>query len=944
LLPSGKFSKLALVVAGLLAASLLFAVGGILPPARTLLVSDLLQAAVALWAAYCCFHVARHSSGYLRQLWMLLTITLSLAAIAQGLEIHSRYIAHLPAATPWPSDILFIFSVTPAFMMLLPRPAEDSAGIDWQQVLDFAQVGVIALSAYLYFFYAPSRWQIEGPYMVPKIMRLQLFRDIALSAGFLIRAVTASGHPIRSLFGRMSGLFLLSIVADAVYFVGPQPLPGHASWYDSAWAAPYVFATVFAATWKHTEEPLTQEADSRSRRLWTSRILPVCLPLLVLFMSRSIAVEQLSIAWAAITGSFGLSAARLLLTNEKQRRIAEDLRQTEDALRQTAEMFSTAFRSSPDAMSIRLLPEGRFIAVNETFSRLTGYTQDEIVGGSPPTDSNLWVDLSHRSAILARLQAGEEIREEEFLYRTKNGEIRTGQLSAARIHLGRKFGILGMVRDVTTRKQAEEALRASEARFRNLIQDLHVGIILIDADTEARFINRAALQTFGLSEEQGLGKKLSDIGSTPVREDGTELPLSMLPGPRAIQSAKAIHNEVVGWRRLGSNEVVWTLMDAIPQISDQGQVASVLLSVTNITERKRAEEALQASEERFRNLIQDLHVGVVLLGPAAEIRFANQAALASFGLTEDQTVGKNSGQLGLVGIREDGTEIPFSMRPGPRAIETKQPVRNEVMGWRLAKSNEVLWTLADAVPHLTEAGEVTSVIVAMSDITERKRVEEALHHLSTRLLQLQDEERRRLARELHDSLAQSVMAVNLDLAQVARTSGPLGEQAKHALSEARDVLQQMSREIRTLSYLLHPPALDELGLVSALREYAKGFSERSEVQLEVDFQPDFGRLSQEAETALYRIVQESLTNIQRHSGSQTARIRLRADSTSVQLEVSDRGCGMDLATLRPGNTAGTSLGVGILGMRERMLQLGGKLEVESSSSGTTVRATIPRKV
>jgi len=385
-------------------------------------------------------------------------------------------------------------------------------------------------------------------------------------------------------------------------------------------------------------------------------------------------------------------------------------------------------------------------------------------------------------------------------------------------------------------------------------------------------------------------------------------------------------------------------MDAIPQLSDQGQVVSVLLSVTNITERKRAEEALQASEERFRNLIQDLHVGVVLLGPAAEIRFANQAALASFGLSEDQTIGKSSAQLGLVAIREDGTEIPFSMRPGPRAIETKQPVRNAVMGWRLAKSNEVLWTLADAVPHLTETGEVASVIVAISDITELKRAEEALHHLSTRLLQLQDEERRRLARELHDSLAQSVMAVNLDLAQVARTSGPLGEKAKHALSEARDVLQQMSREIRTLSYLLHPPALDELGLVSALREYAKGFSERSEVQLEVDLQPGFGRLSQEAETALYRIVQESLTNIQRHSGSQTARIRLRADSTCVQLEVSDRGRGMDLAALRPGNTAGTSLGVGILGMKERMLQLGGKLELESSSSGTTVRATIPRKV
>jgi two-component system NarL family sensor kinase len=216
--------------------------------------------------------------------------------------------------------------------------------------------------------------------------------------------------------------------------------------------------------------------------------------------------------------------------------------------------------------------------------------------------------------------------------------------------------------------------------------------------------------------------------------------------------------------------------------------------------------------------------------------------------------------------------------------------------------------------------------------------------LSTRLLQLQDEERRRIARELHDSLAQSVLAVNLDLAQVARSSVPFDERTKRALSKARGGLQEMSREIRTLSYLLHPPVLDELGLASAVQEYAKGFGERSGIKLDVDLQPNFGRLRQETETALFRIVQESLSNIQRHSGSQTARIRLREELGSVQLEVSDQGRGMGQATTEPGNTAGARLGVGILGMRERMVQLGGRLDVESSSSGTKVRATIPVKV
>jgi signal transduction histidine kinase len=235
------------------------------------------------------------------------------------------------------------------------------------------------------------------------------------------------------------------------------------------------------------------------------------------------------------------------------------------------------------------------------------------------------------------------------------------------------------------------------------------------------------------------------------------------------------------------------------------------------------------------------------------------------------------------------------------------------------------------------------VINSYTNITERRQAEEALRQLSTRLLQLQDEERRRLGRELHDSLAQSVLAVNLNLAQAAGAMASLDEKSRHALAEARRVLQEMSREIRTLSYLLHPPLLDELGLVSAVKEYAEGFSERSGIRLEVDLQAGFRRLPQDAETALFRILQESLSNIQRHSDSQTAKIHLRGDSNGVSLEIADQGRGMGNTAIELGNGGGTRLGVGILGMRERMIQLGGKLDIESTSSGTTVRATIPLK-
>ena len=938
---SRKFAWFALVVAGVLTALLLFVVEGSSAPARSLLLSDLLQTAIALWAAYCSFRVARRSSGYLRQLWMLFAGALFLVSAAQALETYYQSLVHASSLTPWPSDILFILWATPALMMFLPRPAEEgSTAVDWQQVLDFAQIGVVALTAYLYFFYVPSRWEAEGSQMVVKMIRVQVLRDLAFVAGFAVRAFTVSPRPLRSFFGRMSIFFLLD-AASGLFFLFASPTSGpSATWADVIWCLPSLFAAAFAATWDSDSEPIPREERSAFRVIVLSQVLPIAIPLLVLFMGRRIAVEQITIAWVAITASFVLSATRLVVTSEKQRRIADELRRTEQALRSSEQMFFIAFRSSPDAVGITSIPGGRFLEINDSFTRLTGYAREETLGRTPLA-MNLWKDPSQRARVMAKLQEHSEVREEEFLCVTKSGETRVCQFSGALIDLDGQLCALVIVRDITARKRADEALRASEERFRNLVQDLHVGVVLLGPDAETKFANSAALKMFGLSEEQARGKSTSSFGLTAIREDGTEIPFALRTGPRAIATRQPIRNDVVGWRRPDSNEVFWTLVDAVPHFTPESEVASVILSISNVTEWKQAEQALRASEARFRTLVQDFHVGVVMLGPDATLQFANQAAQQLFGFTAVEAKGRNSSQLELISMREDGTEIPFSMRPGVRAIATRQPVLNEVTGWRRLGYSEVLWTLGNAVPQFAPDGSVSAVIYTFTNITERKQAEEALHQLSTRLLQLQDEERRRLGRELHDSLAQSVLAVNLNLAQAAQSSPSLSERGRHALAEARRLLQEMSREIRTLSYLLHPPLLDELGLVSAIKEYAEGFSERSGVKMELHLQTGFGRLPQEAETALFRIVQESLTNIQRHSGSQTAMIRLRGDSTCVNLDISDRGCGMAKNAIERGNGSGSRLGVGILGMRERMTQLGGKLEIDSSPSGTRVRVSIP---
>jgi PAS domain S-box-containing protein len=940
LLPSGKFSWLALSVASLLTALLLFFVVEIPSPATSLKLSNLLQTAIVIWAAFFCYCAAKRSSGYLRQLWMLLTSALALASAAQGLETYYQSFAHVPTLTPRFSDILFILWVTPAIMMFLPRPAEESDTIDWQQVLDFAQIGVVAITAYLYFFYIPSRWEAEGPQMVLKIIRLQLLRDATLAAAFLLRATTVSDRSIRVFFGRMAGLFFLASVSEFLFLLAPDTSPTRGRWTDVVWCAPYLFATLFAATWHREEEPSARKPISPIRVMIVSQILPILIPLLVVFMGRRIAAEQITLAWIAVTASFILSAGRLLLTNEKQRRIANHLLQTQQALRRSEQMFFTAFRSSPDAVGISAIPGGQFLEVNDSFTHLTGYLHEETLGRTP-LELKLWRDPSHRAQIMAKLQEKLEVREEEFLCQTKSGETRVCQFSGMVIELDGKPCALVIVRDITARKEAEEALRASEVRFRNLVQDLHVGVILLGPDEEIEFANRAALMPFGLTEEEIIGKTVSDFSGIALREGGIEVPFSMLPGAIAIATKRPVRNEVVGWRRTDSNEVLWTLVDAVPHLSPDGKVTSVLLSISNITQRIQAEEALRASEERFRTLVREMNVGVVLHGPGAEIQFANQAAQRMFDIPLEQAVGKTSGELNLISFREDGTEIPFFMRPGPRTIRTGQSIKDEVIGWRRPGSGKVLWTLGNVAPQLNREGIIVGLISTFTDITERRRVEDALHQLSTRLLQLQDEERRRLGRELHDSLAQSVLAVNLNLAQALQSSDSLSERTRRVLAEARRLLQEMSQEIRTLSYLLHPPLLDQLGLVSAIKEYAEGFSQRSGIALELDLPAGFGRLPQDVETALFRIVQESLSNIQRHSGSEAAKISLRGDTANLRLEVSDQGRGMGSSNAEKGNGRGARLGVGILGMRERMTQLGGTLDINSSPSGTMVRATIP---
>ena len=222
-----------------------------------------------------------------------------------------------------------------------------------------------------------------------------------------------------------------------------------------------------------------------------------------------------------------------------------------------------------------------------------------------------------------------------------------------------------------------------------------------------------------------------------------------------------------------------------------------------------------------------------------------------------------------------------------------------------------------------------------------QRAHETLSVLSARLMQAQDEERRRVARELHDSAGQYLCSIQMNLSAIAAELADSSPSLRERLDDSIDLVDRCTSEIRTLSYLLHPPLLDELGLTSALSWYVEGFAKRSGIEVALDIPGNAPRFSPDVETAVFRIVQQSLANIHRHSGSKVARIRLLHRADHWAIEISDEGCGFAPEILSKFRQSGQLPGVGVSGMRERINSLGGTFDIVSDATGTTVAVKLP---
>lgn len=474
-----------------------------------------------------------------------------------------------------------------------------------------------------------------------------------------------------------------------------------------------------------------------------------------------------------------------------------------------------------------------------------------------------------------------------------------------------------MAPEYTQRKTAEEVLRE-----RSRLLDLTTDAILVrDAADRITFWNQGAAEMYGFTREEAEGRVSHDLLRTEFPEP---LPIVREQLARDGHWAGELQHTCANGSKI-TVSTRWVL-----ERDAQGNFVSVLESNRDISESKRAQEA----QARLAAIVESSEDAIVSKDLDGVIINWNKAAERVFGYSAEEAIGQHITLIVPADRLDEEAEILASLRRGER-IDHFETIRKRKDGTLL----DISVTIS---PVKDAHGRVIGASKVARDITEHKRLALLLQEaeLSGRLLQLQDQERRRIARELHDGAGQLLAALSMDIAAISAEESRLSPAAARNLEDTRSLIAQAVAEIRTISHLLHPPLLDEVGLQSALIEYVNGFGERSNIRVSLDLPSDLERFSGDVELSIFRIVQECLTNVHRHSGSATARVELSHRQGEIQLQVSDQGHGIN-REIQDKLIAGKSSGVGLRGMRERIRQLGGRMQIQSSVNGTSIVVVLP---
>jgi PAS domain S-box-containing protein len=468
--------------------------------------------------------------------------------------------------------------------------------------------------------------------------------------------------------------------------------------------------------------------------------------------------------------------------------------------------------------------------------------------------------------------------------------------------------------------------------------------------------NRSAERLFGYTAEEAVGRHITLI----IPQDRRDEEKTILE--RLRRGERVDHFETVRQRKDGT--LIELSLTISPVRDATGRVFGASKVARDITRRKQVEQELSE-----RALLLDLSSDAIVVRDAEDrITYWNKSASELYGYSREEAMGRGTHELfhtefpepleriteklyrdgrwtgELIHRRKDGSQIVVSSRwaldrgdQGDRRciLETNNDITQQKRSQKeLRESEERLRALSNDL-EIQVMNRTQELRQRNAEILQQA---EQLRELSNRLQKTQDDERRRIARELHDSAGQLVAAIGMSLAGISLHAKE-NPSLEKVLADTQNLVQQLNKEIRTTSYLLHPPLLDESGLSQAIQWYMQGLMERSGLQVELSIPEDFGRLPADLELAVFRIVQESLTNIHRHSRSKIAMIRLSRTSESISLEIQDHGKGIpaeQLAAIKAQRT-----GVGITGMRERVRHFNGEMDIHSNGNGATISVVLP---
>lgn len=591
---------------------------------------------------------------------------------------------------------------------------------------------------------------------------------------------------------------------------------------------------------------------------------------------------------------------------------------------QITSLLASIVDSSDDAIISKKL-DGTITSWNKSAEKLFGYTAQEAIG-QHITLIVPWERRSEEEDILRRLARGERIDHFETVRRRKDGATFDVSLTISPIRDagGKVIGASNVARDISERKRIERALRESEERFRAIVETTPECVKLVSADGTLLHMNSPGLQMVGAhSAEEVVGKNLYELIAPDDRDRFKAFNESICRGEHG-----SLQFDIVGLE--GKRRHMET--HAAPLRNTDGTM--VHLAVTSdISQRKQAEQALRESEQRYRAITEATPIMVWMASLDKLCYYFNKGWLDFVGRTLEQESGNGWAENVHPDDFDRCLQIYVSSFDARRPFEMQYRLRHH--------SGQYRWILDSAVPRYAPDGSFEGYVGGCLDIHGQKEAEEKARRadVSFQLLKGQDEERRHIARELHDSAGQTLTVLGIDVAQLSQEAARSAPMLAEKIDRIQETIQQLHTEIRTTSYLLHPPMLDESGLYSAVSWYVKGLQERSGLEVRLDISEDFGRLPRDMELLIFRLVQECLTNIHRHSDSKTAAIRIARSSNQITLDIQDQGKGMSpprLAEVQSGRS-----GLGIRGMRERLRQFEGTIDIESDSAGTRVVATVP---